>query len=150
MRLRTLIGRIIIHCITVGLFATAATAATTDPGMQSVKDGKLKVTENLIVGTWSAVSPEGRKVKMIFSADGFVKLVVDGKSREGVVTTYHFDPTSNPALLDITAKTNGQESTMLGIVSFLTKDKIKVVMSEQRPTDFSGDTLVFHRKSEHP
>lgn len=137
--------RIIIYGITCVFFATAAVAAD-DQGVKVVKDKKVAVTADLIVGTWSAVSPEGQKVKMIFSADGEVKLFVDGKTREAVVTTYRFDPTTKPASLDITAHANGQEHTMEGIISFLTKDKMKLVMGEKRPTDFSGDVLEFHRK----
>lgn len=146
MNLRRFTGRIVVCCMTLGVFATAAAAAANDHGGQAVKENKVKVTGKLIVGTWSAVSPEGRKVKMIFSADGVVQLFVDGKTREGVVTTYSFDPTTDPASLDVTARANGQEHTMLGIVSFLSQDKMKVVMAEKRPADFSGDTLVFHRK----
>jgi uncharacterized protein (TIGR03067 family) len=135
----------IICCMVTGVFATAAVAAESD-GVKMVKESKVAVTADLIVGSWSAVSPEGHKVKMIFSSDGQVTMVVDGQTKGRAMTTYRFDPTTKPASLDITAKANGQEHTMHGIVSFLTKDKMKVVMAEKRPTDFSGDVLVFHRK----
>ena len=115
--------------------------------------------EKSIIGIWTGKDEKGVDGTFVFNSDGSADVLKRGVSITGGTLknqgtlTYHYDPSTAPAALDIVStKKTGERTTMRAIVMFLSEDCIKLRISTSgiRPLDFSGaprETIVLNRKT---
>ncbi len=111
--------------------------------------------EKSIIGVWTGKDEKGVDGTFVFNADGSADVLKRGVSiNRGLGTlTYHYDPSTTPAVIDIVlTKRTGERSTIRAIVMFLAEDSIKLRISTSgvRPLDFSGasgETIMLNRKT---
>ncbi len=127
-----------------------------------VRSGEASVVgpkEKSIVGVWAGKDEKGVDGTFVFNADGSADVlkrgvsINEGSLRDRGTLTYHYDPSTTPAAIDIVlTKRTGERTTIRAIVMFLSKDSIKLRISTsgKRPLDFSGalaETIVLNRKT---
>ncbi len=108
-----------------------------------------------IIGVWTGKDEKGVDGTFVFNADGSADVLKRGVSinRDRGTLTYHYDPSTTPAAIDIVlTRRTGERSTLRAIVMFLAEDSIKLRISTSgiRPLDFSGpsgETIVLSRKT---
>jgi hypothetical protein len=115
--------------------------------------------EKSIIGVWAGKDQKGVDGTFVFNADGSADILKGGVSINGGTLrnrgtlTYHYDPSTIPAAIDIVlTKRTGEHTTIRTIVMFLSEDSIKLRISTSgiRPLDFSGapgEIIVLNRKT---
>ncbi len=115
-----------------------------------------------LIGKWEGIDRTGKPGAFHFFEDGSITLVIDGKSLGGADSNamgrmkYTVDYTKDPIELDIIGidPSGVERGTILMIVKFISKDKIKIrsYFNDDRPQNFDeeaiDDTIILDRKSE--
>ena len=127
-----------------------------------VRSGEASIVgpkEKSIIGVWAGKDEKGVDGTFVFNADGSADILKRGVSIYGGTLTnrgtltYHYDPSTTPAAIDIVlTKMTGERTTIRAIVMFLSENSIKLRISTTgiRPLDFSGapgETIVLNRKT---